>query len=193
MKSIKRIRNILASMVVKLGYYPRLHTPDRQYLEEIILPHFSKIDDFKNILFIGCEWYTKYYELFFNQKNYYTIDNDVQKKKYGSKLHIIDKIQNIHQYFSENSLNLIICNGVIGWGLNNFNDAEETFSHLFHCLKLEGIFVLGWNDVPEHRPFLLEDSHALEKFSRHSFPPINTWRHKINTKNSHVYDFYQKV
>lgn len=52
----------------------------------------------KNILFVGCEWYTKSYEKLFSEKNHMTIEIDPDLKKYGAKKHFTDSIENIENH-----------------------------------------------------------------------------------------------
>lgn len=192
MKIIKRLRNTWGSLRALVGGTPRLRTPDRQILEEIILPYFNTLPHIKNILFVGCEWYTKNYAIYFTDKNYSTLDYDPKKIKYGAQFHVYDNIKHIKKYFSKNSLDLIICNGVIGWGLNDKQEAETTFSAFYDCLTQGGIVMIGWNDVPQHRLFLPEETNLFEKFSPYTFSPFNHWRYKTDSQNAHTYDFYCK-
>lgn len=138
-RALKRLRIFFANLQLVMGFYPRLKIPDRKVLEEKIFPFFAASNFYKTVLFVGCEWYTKYYEVFFSHKVYWTIDIDPSKAQYGAHRHICDAFQNIHQYFTDESLDLIICNGVFGWGLNEKKEIEQAYKNAYACLKEEGV------------------------------------------------------
>ena len=46
---------------------------------------------------------------------------------FGAKRHIIGYLRQIGEYFEENSLDAIICNGVLGFGLNDPQEIENSF------------------------------------------------------------------
>src|SRR5262249_47037652 len=102
------IRHLVMSMGIDLY----LRSDDRRVLETIIFPYFADQFDFKKILFVGCGWYTRGYRKFFRDKNFWTLDIDPAKRRYGAKSHIIDSLANIGRYFRDNELDLIVCNGV---------------------------------------------------------------------------------
>jgi hypothetical protein len=66
-----------------------LNLPDRAILEEIIIPHFVSNNDIQEILFVGCDWYNKPYENWFQENEYWTIEPQPKKKKFGSKNHVV--------------------------------------------------------------------------------------------------------
>jgi hypothetical protein len=70
-------------------------------------------------------------------------------------------------------------NGVIGWGLNDREEAEESVKACYTCLHPSGKFIIGWNDIPERCPFKIDDLLSLKKFRRWEFPPFKTWRFLI--------------
>src|SRR6266852_4115017 len=89
-----------------------LRNEDRSVLELIIFPYFLKKDEYKNVLFVGCHWYTRgYNKIFEKKKNFWTIEIKPSMKKYGAKQHIIDDLQNLSKHFKPGTLDLIFCNG----------------------------------------------------------------------------------
>ena len=170
-----------------------MDTADRRLLEQVIIPYFIANEEYQKILFVGCDWYTKHYRKVFASKEYWTIEIDPAKARYGSeKHHIIDYVQNLDAHFNNNYLDLIICNGVLGYGLNNKDDIEETFSKCFHSLRNGGILILGWNDMPEYKFLPLQDYKSLKKFQPYVFPELSTSQYFTNTDNNHIYNFYIK-
>src|SRR6266516_4176181 len=130
----------------------RVSSPDRSILEETILPYFGQDKHYQRILFVGCSAYTQWYEKFFENKEYWTIDHKPIKRKYGSQRHIVDNIINLARYFRHNYFHVIIMNGVIGFGLDKPDEIEKALDACFDMLDRGGILMLGWNDHPTRMP-----------------------------------------
>ena len=177
-------------MSLGIDIYKR--TDDRRVLEQIILPYFAKRKECVTVLFVGCDWYTRGYRRIFDGKNFWTLEIDPKKKCYGAKLHIVDSVTNVTSHFRENELDLIVCNGVVGFGLNEIDEFDKAIHGCFVCLRQGGSFVLGWNDTPWLRPFPLDASTSLRKFSRSVFPPLAAFRVLTANPNRHTYDFYAR-
>lgn len=188
---VKSILNKFINLGVFFGLSPGLATADRRVLEQKILPYFAESANFNHILFIGCDWYTKHYEKMFAAKDYWTLDRDPNKAIFGAKQHIRDEFKNINKHFANKSLDVIICNGVLGWGLNDPQEIDLTLLHAHQCLRNNGILVLGWNDTPEHHVDL-NSLQSLKKFQPYTFPPLATFSYRTQSKNAHVYNFYVK-
>jgi hypothetical protein len=114
-------------------------------------------------------------------------------RKYGAKEHIVDKLENLATYFLPSTLDLIICNGVLGFGLNARADVEQAFDACFDSLSTGGVLLIGWNDIEERRPFGdLSDCKSLQRFAPFNFPPLHTAAYLTNTSYRHTYNFYLK-
>ena len=187
-----RFQAALAQKLVKLDIDLGIRTADRKMLEQDILPFFARDDSYHNILFVGCEWYTRKYNKMFLQRNYWTMEMNPELAPYGGAQHIISKIETIGAHFEANSLDLVVCNGVFGWGLDQKTDIEQAFAGIFKCLKPGGVFLLGWNDVPEHSPVPLADLESLGKFKTWMFPPLAASNVLASEATQHRYNFYQK-
>jgi SAM-dependent methyltransferase len=169
-----------------------LRTDDRTLLEESILPYFADRPDLLKVLFVGYEWYTKLYKNIFNNKEYWTLDLDPFNARYGSRKHIVGTLETLDSYCNENYFDLIIANGIVGDGLNTKEAAEVAFQQCWRCLRPEGILLLGWNDVPEFRPFCLEEIRSLKQFAPYSFSPFSSARYSTQTRLKHVFSFFSK-
>lgn len=161
-------------------------------MKDVIFPYFVDNNNFSTVLFIGSQWYTRGYNRVFKDKNYWTLEVDPEQAKYGSSNHIIDYAENVSDYFSKSAIDLIICNGVYGYGLDDKADFDRTIDGFNDCLRAGGIFIHGWNDIPEHRPFDLNDSVSLKRFSLFEFPPLSASHYLTANPNRHTYDFYAK-
>ncbi|MDF5723659.1 MAG: methyltransferase domain-containing protein [Rhizonema sp. PD37] len=167
---------------------------DRYILEQKIIPYFLDKQEFIRVLFVGCGSYTKHYEKWFRQKEYWTIDINPMKKIYGAKKHIVGSLGDLNLSFQENYLDLIICNGVFGWGLNDRKEVEKAFTGCYKSLRKGGVLIIGWDDTPERKPFPLESCESLSQLQPYFFPPLSTSQY-INLEDEaekHKYNFYVK-
>ena len=170
-----------------------LGTRDRTVLEGEILPWLSAQPSLRRVLFVGCEWYTYGYRKWFQADTYWTLDYAPEKKVFGSdRLHITDSMAQLAAHFGPESLDLIICNGVFGWGLNAPGDIEAAFSAAHRALRPGGLFLLGWNDVPKRRPVPIENITALRAFSPTLLGPLGASQFLTKGPNRHTYALYRK-
>lgn len=181
-------------MILSMGWEDPIVRHDRFILERKIIPFFVSLENINSVLFVGCGSYTKHYEKWFAEKRYWTIDSNPLKKLYGAKNHIIGSMTDLDRYFSGGELDLIICNGVFGWGLNDKKQVEAAFEASFRCLRNGGVLVLGWDDTQERRPFPLQTCESLARFQPYRFAPLATshYTNKKNMADKHVFDFYEK-
>jgi hypothetical protein len=120
---IQRMRHtaggVLRGVKHFFGIESFLPDADRRVLEQVIFPYFLNDKSCKTVLFVGVHWYTRgYNKRFENSKRYITIDFDPSKRKYGANEHLVDDIKNLGKHLGPLSLDLILMNGVFGWGLN---------------------------------------------------------------------------
>lgn len=175
-----------------LGFSNELHNPDREVLEKVVLAEYAKRHDLKSVLFVGCDWYTRHYEKLFPGREYLTLDFDAWKKQFGSARHIIAGLEDIEAHVSPASLDLIICNGVFGWGLDSNEACEKAFNGCFNALRPNGELVIGWNDKPESRPLDLGSLASLARFDPLVFEAFGSHQYLANPDNMHTFNFYKK-
>ena len=183
-------------LAVRLGlglngsfFYP---SDDRTILECQIIPYYQLAADFRRILFIGTDWYTHGYNRLFRMKDFTTIDPDPAKAQYGARQHIRAPMQSIPEHFAAGSLDLVLCNGVVGWGLNQADQAEVAFRACFDALRPGGHLIIGWNDLPAHRPFRLSEIRSLAPFAPLTFGPLKTAERRVDNEWRHTFSFFAK-
>jgi SAM-dependent methyltransferase len=180
-----------------IRYALRLPTPlmteDRRVLEQIIFKYYASRAEIKSILFVGCEWYTTHYRrVFFPHHDYWTIEPSARARRYGARQHIVAPLERVDEFFPEDYFDLIICNGVYGFGLDTLEQCEPAFAHCYTRLRGGGQMVLGWTNVPARTPVPLESVESLQRFRKFVFPELGSWRYVTDTSYAHTYDFYCK-
>jgi SAM-dependent methyltransferase len=184
-----------ASRVVRkrLGLPVAMETEDRRVLENIIFPYYLSDPNVKSVLFVGCDWYTRHYQRFyFSNVDYWTIEPAAERRKFGAKRHVVAPLENLDAHFSPQTFDLIVCNGVYGWGLNSREQCESAFAQCYSRLRDGGHLMLGWDDIPERTPVPLAEIASLNRFRRHDFPSLGSWRYLTDTPYRHTYNFYRK-
>jgi len=186
------LRTAMLTVRRALGLPAQLTTEDRRVLEQMILPEYARRTDIARILFVGCAAYTQRYGELFGTREYWTIDPVARRSRYGSRHHIVDQLQSLGRHVEPAYFDLIICNGVLGWGLNAPEDADVAFAACLAHLRAGGNLMLGWNNIAPRNRVLPDDITALRRFDRVKFGPAQTTRWVIDATNRHVFDFYQK-
>jgi SAM-dependent methyltransferase len=171
----------------------RLLTTDRIVLEQQILQYYLSNPRIRDVLFVGCDADTARYERdHFSNVRFVTIEPNPDNRKFGAIHHVQAPLENLAKHFRPGYFDLIICNGVFGWGLDSFDDCQAAFGQCHACLRPDGHLLLGWNDVPRRTPFPLEQISSLSRFRKFDCPLFGTWRYLTDTPYRHTFDFYLK-
>jgi SAM-dependent methyltransferase len=189
---VTRLPRVAKDLLLTLGLDLRLHSDDRRVLESIIFPYFISRPAYHRVLFVGCDWYTAGYPALFRENEFWTIDIDPRHRRYGSRRHIVDSVTHLASHFEDGTFDLIIFNGVIGYGLNDQDQMEEAFGAIEHCLRSGGILLIGWNQVSGMMPPQLEQSAALSRLGRFVLPPLGASDCVSENPNKHTFSFFQK-
>ena len=134
----------------------------------------------------------QHYGKLFGEREYWTIDPVAERRRFGSTRHIIDTLQNLGSHVAPEYFDLIVCNGVLGWGLNTATDAETALAACFTHLRPGGHLLLGWNNVVPRNRVVPHDIPAVRRFDPCDFGSARSARWEISGANRHVFDFYRK-
>jgi SAM-dependent methyltransferase len=191
---LRRAPELLRALLFRglrgVGVDVSLPTEDRRLLEQVVLPYFAAAPRFGRVLFVGCDWYTSRYEKLFAGRDYWTLEKDPRRRKHGAARHVTDALVNLPAHFAERHFDLIVVNGVLGWGLDEPEEAERSLAACVETLREGGVLVLGWNDVAEKRPLVPEEARSLQPLRPWPFPPLGTARHQTATANRHTFSFF---
>lgn len=179
----------------RLGGHWRLRTADRLFLEGEIFPWIVREVKPQAVLDVGCDWYTSSYESLLGVARYDSLDLDPEKSRYASKRrkgqHHLGSLLELHRFVAPASYELVICNGVLGWGVNGREEVEQAAVQMAMCLRSGGWLIVGWNDINERRP------QGMEVFERSpwelaSFGPSQGHSILTATKSRHTFCFFRK-
>jgi SAM-dependent methyltransferase len=171
-----------------------IRSADRWLLEEKLLPGYAADPTLRSLLFVGCDWYTRDYpELFAPaRERFRTVDIDPAKAPFGAPGHVVAPMQEIGRHFAPGSIDVVIANGVYGWGIDDRAGLGIAFAAAREVLRPGGTLLLGWNDVPALAPF---DPDALAGelgFRRSTDNPLGAWRTLTETPLRHTFDVYAR-
>ncbi|MCM5680362.1 class I SAM-dependent methyltransferase [Schlegelella sp. S2-27] len=177
----------------RLGLPVHMQTADRLMLEQCILPYYAARPDMRSVLFVGVGWYTVRYESLLAGRRYTTLDIDPHVARHGSRQrHVTGSVVDAAKLFQPGEFDLIVFNGVFGWGLNARADTNATLRGFRQLLRPGGELVVGWNDVPRYRPFSFSSCEALKDFEPVVLPPLGSAVVQLVTDNRHRYEFYRR-
>ncbi len=173
---------------------PGLHhiaSADRRLLEGDLLRGYAADPRLRKLLFIGCEWYTQDYAALFDpdRARFRTVDIDPAKARYGSADHVVAPMQEMHRHIAPGSIDVIVCNGVYGFGVNDRAELARAFAAAHAVLVPGGRLLLGWNDVNVLGPFDPEPVARAAGFARDE-ARAGGWRRRTDTPTRHTFDFY---
>ena len=169
----------------------RLATPDRVFLEDVIVPGLLADHEIRTVLDIGVAWYTKSYPKLFRGVDYWTIDVDPAAEDIASAQHHTLSATKLTEKFSPGQFDLIMCNGVFGWGLNTPEDVETALEECAAVLRPDGWLVVGWNDMNGRRVAGLSDLFE-KRFRRETFAPVGDDHFIPATPYAHRFDFLRR-
>ncbi|HEU5276927.1 MAG TPA: class I SAM-dependent methyltransferase [Xanthobacteraceae bacterium] len=168
--------------------------PDRPILLDRVFPALRQARALaKNtkVLWIGCRPYTTLYYGLIEQNGAecWTIDIDPGAQPFGrSGRHIIGDMLKLEQLFPANHFDAVLCNGVLGWGVDAPADQVRAYAALGAVTKPGGWILIGWNTDRMSDPltFGLADPR-LEHAALPGFPA-----RCIVEGCTHVYDTYRR-
>lgn len=170
----------------------RLRYPyaDRLMLEQRILPAIASDETLRRVLMVGCAWYTLYYPGLLTQAEVTTLEIDPAKRAFGGDRHIVGNLTEVESHIAPESLDAVLCNGVLGWGLNSEADAERAFAACATCLRPGGLLLLGWNDKAPYNRVPPEKIPALQGLEAVNVPGLEAHRVIALPRNQHCFQAF---
>lgn len=172
----------------------RIASADRALLENRFLAGWAADPAIRSLLFVGCEWYTHEYAAMFGpeRSRFRTIDVDPTKARYGAAGHLVAPLQDVAGHVAPASVDVVVCNGVYGWGIDDRDELARAFAASHRVLRAGGTLLLGWNDVPALAPFDPSEVAFAAGFAADERAG-DGWRVRTDTPTRHTFDLYVSV
>lgn len=170
-------------------FFKREYLPDRHVLEEVIFPLLLERHDVRRVLFVGCAWYTRRYPRLLGARELWTMDVDPRQARYGAERHIVDSLAHLSAHAASETFDAIVCSGVIGYGLDDTEEAEAAVRECFDALRPGGMLILGFDECA---PFLPEQLDAIGRFEPTAPSPFSSPRYPTFSATGHTFDFYER-
>lgn len=171
----------------------RIRSADRRLLEETVLAGYAADASLRVLVFVGCDWYTEHYVALFapGRERFRTIDIDPAKACFGAPGgHVVAPMQELDRHFAPGSVDVIVANGVYGWGIDDRDSLGAAFAAALQVLRPGGELVLGWNNVETLAPFDPAAVAGELGFTRSTANPLGAWRTPTDTPLRHTFDVY---
>jgi hypothetical protein len=178
------VRHSLTARAVRVS-------PDRVLLEQTIIPALLA-QGFDTVLSVGVEQYTAHYPRRFASGNVdlWTIDIDPYHARWGMPgRHVTGDVRDLGKIFSRARFDAVLFNGIIGFGINDLDLAEEAIEGIAAVLKPNGWLVLGWNSDKGVDPMQLSSTRRW--FTRRESGPLPS--HMEVTETTHVFDHLRRL
>ena len=187
-------RSVRKRLAVALDIPMPLDTPDRRFLEDKVFPFLNAAPQAGGeLLFIGVAVYTRHYYRMLRYR-VRTLDFDPRVARYGAEgRHIVGSATDLDRHYGP-EFDVIVANGLIGYGLDDRADFERVMAQCHACLRDRGLLVIGYNDNARHLDFSLRDTEGYRLFEEF-VPPIEgvqTPALKVNPDNDHTFVFLRR-
>lgn len=123
-----------------------LKLPDRKLMAEAYIPALAA--DGGRILWVGCRAYTAadYDDLEARGAEVWTTDIDPKAERWGRDgRHRTGDVCEIDRIFPDITFDAIVCNGVLGYGVDEPGPQKQALDAMAAILRPGGLLILGWN------------------------------------------------
>ena len=172
----------------------RLLGDARRVLEGAIFPAVYADPAVKTLLFVGVAPYTSWYPALFRtrpQLSFRTVDPDPEAARWGSRgRHRVTRIEFLAcEAASQNAYDLVIANGLFGFGTDS-DDAAVTVIDACHAvLKPGGRLLLGYSQPGTFDPNLV----PAARFRPTPIPGLGVDRYLTRNENRHSFACFAKI
>jgi SAM-dependent methyltransferase len=167
-----------------------VRSPDRQVLVDRYLPAFAAVGG--RMLWVGCQAYTADYaaRLEAEGAEVWTLEFDPAAAKWGRDgRHRTGDLKAVDTLFSDLMFDAILCNGVLGFGVDTPDDQRTALDAMAKVLRPGGLLLLGWNTDRISDPIAegmtanaYRSATLADLPARMTFPTV-----------THVFDLFERV
>jgi SAM-dependent methyltransferase len=120
--------------------------PDRTLLTDHYLPAFAAAGG--RILWVGCRDYCAGYPEMLERQGAeaWTTEIDPRQAEWGrAGRHRVGDVCEADRLFADLTFDAVLCNGVLGWGVDASEDQGRALAAMAAILRPGGRLLLGWN------------------------------------------------
>jgi SAM-dependent methyltransferase len=119
----------------------------RIWFEQQVIRPLAAMGKISTVLFVGVEAYTWSWVRLLVRKHVrlITLDVDPRKAIWGAPHHLVGQIQDVDRSVHPASIDVVVVNGVFGWGVDHADEMERSLQAIHRILQPSGYLVLGWN------------------------------------------------
>jgi len=165
---------------------------DRRLLEGVISPWLLAQQHWHRVLFVGCAWYTQRSQALFARKEFMTLEADARAARHGARRHIVCRLGHLDRLLAPAALDVIVCNGVLGWSLDEPAAVNAAFAACHATLRPVGPLLVGCNDTRRRQGRALMQAPALERFASLACPPLGAAVVQTGSVNRHAFSFFMR-
>lgn len=190
---IDRMARAVRASMLRCAWAAGLYEPPDRRLLDRILEHYAGTHGFERILFVGCKKYNAKHRALFADRAYTTIDPNPEVARFGGSRHIVGRIEDAETHLGHGSVDLVVINGVIGFGLDDPAAMERAFAACHAILRPGGQLVLGINELLGVVD--LATVKELARFAPFAFAALGADRVTVTTpfrERTHTFAFYQR-
>jgi SAM-dependent methyltransferase len=168
---------------------------DRRVLDGVILPHYRSAAGFERMLFVGCKKYNAKNRALFAGRSYATVDPNPEVARFGGSPHIVGRVEEVEAHLGRASVDVVVMNGVIGFGLDEPAAVERAIDACRAILRPGGELVLGVNELLDTHVDLASVQALTAGFSPFVFAPLGAARHTVETpfrEKTHTFAFHRR-
>ncbi len=145
----------------------------------------------RKVLSIGVAYYNAHHAAIFAARGteLWTIDVDPQCERWGSPgRHVIGNALDLDAYFPPDTFDVVILNGVLGYGIDDQASVGRALAAIAAVLKPNGRLVIGWNHDKADDPTAVPEARELFR----PYPGLDGTSHLALEDDTMVYDFLEK-
>ncbi len=166
--------------------------PSRQWLLDELLPAL-KAAGRKRMLFVGTQAYNRPFYRQCQGLKVFSIDPDPDNARYGApEGHHIGLVQDIARLAPGETFDVIIFNGIIGFGVNDVPSALDALKAMAGAAAPDALLMIGWN------PGRTDDREIAALRSRLMPTTLGALAQVVEfpaygkaQRNPHVYEFFR--
>ena len=176
------------------GHRRTVRSPDRAVLLRQVFPALrgaSALSKNANVLWIGCRRYTKKYYAMLERGGAQcsSIDIEPSVMQWGRRgRHFVGDMLELPRIFPLVRFDTVLCNGVLGWGVDTPTDQLKAFEAMAAIMSPGGWLIVGWNTDRMDDPLAM--GLGTKWFDHRSLPDFPA--RCVVDGCTHVFDTYRR-